>query len=527
MDKSAKLRTVWSVVLTLVVIGLYLIPNFASAVTLYVTSEKQTYTDRDIVTFDVALDIEQSGIDDVVPIRNLTLTINNTIKQCTFTLDGAFLTDGCRNMRITPKMVVRDTYQYVNFSDSILSGTGYGYGMLSIEVPKLDLKNQEFTNGFEEKNWPFFTGYGYGYAAGYGYGLQYPSEFTYTVQWDAQSDGIGPGDYEARLEAIVDNKGTFQIWEDIFANFFSHFRYVSEEPTLFTITEFVEPGPTILNLNNLCLRVRGSTVFDNLNGVQPITVTRGTCSGPVLETVLEFNWDLSRADTNALLSNVERAEVVENGVAKVLVRGLSVPKTVYMTKVNTTTNGVCIKDAIINAFSDISNDCTGNAEFKVVCDGTSRNGYICSEVNGRLVLQGLNHSGVSQFNVVSPPPGDPPGDTGGGRRRITPQQTPQPRSPTPTTPQPQVNPQAQPSGGTPVPGNQESGQNTPPDQQTTGTGLGGVTGAATGTPNTNAITGSAIRNILSKNSNKVIAAGVLLGLGALGVVGYRKIYCNR
>ena len=107
MNKSARKRNLFSVILTVLVIALYLLPNFASAVSVEVKTDKGTYTETDdIVTFDVSVDIEDN---ERIPIQNLTLKINNTFKTCTFDVSGNKLTQ-CSNLQITRKRFYSDGY---------------------------------------------------------------------------------------------------------------------------------------------------------------------------------------------------------------------------------------------------------------------------------------------------------------------------------------------------------------------------------------------------------------------------------
>src|SRR3989338_9431413 len=90
-----------SVVLTILVLALYLLPNFASAVTVRIQTDKESYENSEVVKFDVSVDIDDG---ERIPVKNLTLKVNNTLKACTFTPDGA-LVSGCENMKVISKQV--------------------------------------------------------------------------------------------------------------------------------------------------------------------------------------------------------------------------------------------------------------------------------------------------------------------------------------------------------------------------------------------------------------------------------------
>ena len=96
MDKRGK-KNLTSMLLTVLVLALYLLPNFASAVVVRISTDKSSYENSEVVKFDVSVDIDDG---ERIPVKNLTLKVNNTIKQCTFRPDGTFIS-GCDNMNIT------------------------------------------------------------------------------------------------------------------------------------------------------------------------------------------------------------------------------------------------------------------------------------------------------------------------------------------------------------------------------------------------------------------------------------------
>ena len=195
IGKSAKKKNLVSVLLTIIVIALYILPNFASAVSVRISTDKSSYENSEVVKFDVSVDIEDG---EKVPVQNLTLKVNNTLKTCTFSPNGDLLS-GCENIKIISKNVFAGGfgYGYNNY------GYGYGYG-----------------NVFETVNTSFGYGYGYGSGYGYGYGLTFPSELSYTIEWDIGKEGLANGIYEANLEALAKSDD-------------AKFTYTSKNPAVF------------------------------------------------------------------------------------------------------------------------------------------------------------------------------------------------------------------------------------------------------------------------------------------------------
>lgn len=103
----------------------------------------------------------------------------------------------------------------------------------------------------------------------------------------------------------------------------------------------------------------------------------------------------------------------------VLVRGwelnMTQTKTIYVDKLNSSSNAVCIKDAEVHSMAEMSAACSGENESIVVCNGELHNGYRCTE-GDRFALNGVRHSAVQEF--YNPPVPDPDsgssGNSGGG-----------------------------------------------------------------------------------------------------------------
>ena len=145
MKLKGRRNNIQSILLTLLVIAAYLLPNLASAVSVFVESLKPAYENSEVAKFNLAVNIEDG---ERIPVQSLKLKINDTLKECEFRPDGTFISD-CTNLKIIRKDLFNEGFGYGYNS-------GYGYGHNGY--------------GFETANTVF--GYGYGYA-GYGYGYGY------------------------------------------------------------------------------------------------------------------------------------------------------------------------------------------------------------------------------------------------------------------------------------------------------------------------------------------------------------------
>jgi len=163
-DKS----NILSIILTIFVIGIYLIPNFASA--LEVTLNKEEYNKDDKIIFHMKLESYNTKI------NNITLIIDNKIicKTCSYT-------------KIKENFGYGYGYGYNNF------GYGYGYGY----------------NNF---------GYGYGGSFGYGYGYGYGNYDNYFEgQLEHTFNNLNSGEhtYKIIINSKYKKEGSFKVKEEV------------------------------------------------------------------------------------------------------------------------------------------------------------------------------------------------------------------------------------------------------------------------------------------------------------------------
>lgn len=125
-------------------------------------------------------------------------------------------------------------------------------------------------------------------------------------------------------------------------------------------------------------------------------------NSPIAE--FDFNFSLYKLNLTNLTINKQLA----NATGSLLFKGLKMPqgatKTLYIDKINTSINGICIKDDEINLISEIGNNCDSSNEFKIECDGTLQNSHLCTynSTLNKYKVQGLRHSGIIQFAYTKP-----------------------------------------------------------------------------------------------------------------------------
>lgn len=122
-------------------------------------------------------------------------------------------------------------------------------------------------------------------------------------------------------------------------------------------------------------------------------------------TIAKFEFDFSQHKLN--LTNLTFNKQIGNATGSIIVRGLRMPpgktKTLYVDRINST-NGICIKDEEILAITQISSNCASSSEFKIECDGTAQNNYVCTynSTLNKYQVEGLSHSGIVQFDYKKP-----------------------------------------------------------------------------------------------------------------------------
>ena len=152
---------------------------------------------------------------------------------------------------------------------------------------------------------------------------------------------------------------------------------------------------------NLRLLINSSSNLSRLFGEQAtVNILDGNF------TIAEFEFNFSSYRLN--LTNITIDKQASNSTGSLIFSGLGMPpgftKTLYLDRINSEINGICIKDDEIASVSEISGDCNSNTEFKIECDGTPQNSYKCAYnlSSGKYKVEGLKHSGIIQFSYSKP-----------------------------------------------------------------------------------------------------------------------------
>jgi hypothetical protein len=176
----------WSVFLTLAVIGMLIFSGPAQAVSVSIGSISTTTPEPgDVVTFTAEVEV---NIDENIPVTQVELQLTGAANiSCYYAMDGTLISSEpvCAGFQLTRDPI--DSYRY--------SPNRYGFGN-SVDGPA----NATYGPGY---------GYGYGYEYGYGYGYGYgasPLSLRYFISWNTTGYG---GDYDIRFKATAQNGQLF------------------------------------------------------------------------------------------------------------------------------------------------------------------------------------------------------------------------------------------------------------------------------------------------------------------------------
>ena len=115
-------------------------------------------------------------------------------------------------------------------------------------------------------------------------------------------------------------------------------------------------------------------------------------------TKIKLNYDFS-TPLNLYQINFTKQNSTDN-YGYLIVEGLSVSKTIYVDKLNSTNNKVCLKNAHVDSISDISAGCNSSSEYLLTCPGNN-SGFTCNITNGLFEISGLTSSAAEEFLSAS------------------------------------------------------------------------------------------------------------------------------
>ena len=163
-------------------------------------------------------------------------------------------------------------------------------------------------------------------------------------------------------------------------------------------TVFGNSSFVVSNINNLSFEINNSNNLSKIfNKTLNVTFKKKN------KKLIEFKNNFTKNSIN--LSNIEIRESNESNNSQLIISGIELEnqttKTIYLDLTGNTTQfgSLCIKDAVISDFSEISDNCTGINETYIQSVPTTINQYTIeyeNSSNTTIKIIGLIHSGVSQ-----------------------------------------------------------------------------------------------------------------------------------
>jgi len=168
------------------------------------------------------------------------------------------------------------------------------------------------------------------------------------------------------------------------------------------------------NIENIDLSIGTETdVSQEFEGEEPVSFTSGAY------TIVEFDFNFDEGELELKNITIKKQEA-NTTTGSIVIEGIDLTsqgktKTVYVDNIDPTTNAVCIKDAEIASVSEISSGCDGADEYLITCDGTTQDGYTCTDEGTQYKVTGMSHSVIREDYKEPPAPSgpSPPAPTGG------------------------------------------------------------------------------------------------------------------
>ena len=118
------------------------------------------------------------------------------------------------------------------------------------------------------------------------------------------------------------------------------------------------------------------------------------------KTIIEVKLDLKGSKVECKNPSISKDKKENRNF--LIVKGLDISnstKNVYLdASVNSTNRSmICLKDQEIDSISEVSENCNGQNEFILKCDGTSKNNYNCTFTGQSYKVSGLSHSAVIEL----------------------------------------------------------------------------------------------------------------------------------
>jgi len=155
------------------------------------------------------------------------------------------------------------------------------------------------------------------------------------------------------------------------------------------------PEKVDTNIESLALVINGSDDTSQIfEGVQTVEIKEAE------EPIVSFDYDFDATESLNLV-NLSITKQEENATqGSIIIKGITLVNTTKTAYINDISESdyLCIKDAEIASITEISEDCDGEDETLILCsaEGTTENGYTCTDIGDKYKVDGLQHSGAKE-----------------------------------------------------------------------------------------------------------------------------------
>src|SRR3989338_8813933 len=113
------------------------------------------------------------------------------------------------------------------------------------------------------------------------------------------------------------------------------------------------------------------------------------------KTLVQFYWNFSSSPLN--LRNITiKKQPSSSEKGYIIINGIHTNKIIYVDKLTSSSNSICIKNSEINSINEISSNCNKTDEILLPCSGTNSS-FLCLLINSTFVISGLTNSAAEEF----------------------------------------------------------------------------------------------------------------------------------
>jgi hypothetical protein len=112
----------------------------------------------------------------------------------------------------------------------------------------------------------------------------------------------------------------------------------------------------------------------------------------------KFIYNFSKSPLNLRQIKIEKQSSNSN-YGYLIINGINASKEVYVDRINSSSNFVCIKNSEVSSIGSLTSLCTGNREYLIKCNNTIQSGFKCNISGNKFHIFGLTNSAVKEMLI--------------------------------------------------------------------------------------------------------------------------------